>query len=152
LGEKHPGYAQSLNRLAGLAWQEGRSEQATRQFAQALRIVHQHLDATFSALAYRQRLQLLAQTRYYLNGYVSLNAATLASAETAYAAVLSWKGMVTARLAQEHFLGDNPELAPLLEQLSLKRAGLAHLSAHPPTPATLAQWRNRYSELDGERE
>jgi hypothetical protein len=152
LGEKHPAYASSLNKLALLTWQEGQPDQASKQLAEALQIVQRHLDDTFSALSSRQRLQLLAQTRYYLNGYLSLRAEARVPAATAYASVLSWKGIVTARLAQEHLLRDNPELVPLLEQLRLKRASLAYLSSQPPTPTTLAQWRNRYRELDRERE
>jgi tetratricopeptide (TPR) repeat protein/CHAT domain-containing protein len=152
LGQKHPAYAICLSNLALLTWQEGQPEQASREIAQALQIAQRHLDDTFSALSSRQRLQLLAQTRRYLNDYLSLSAEARVPAATAYAEVLSWKGMVTARLAQEYRLRDNPVLAPLLEQLRLKRAGLAHLSAHPPTPADLAQWRKRYQELDGERE
>jgi tetratricopeptide (TPR) repeat protein len=152
LGEKHPHYANSLNNLAMLTWQEGQPEQASRQIAQALQSVQRHLDDTFSALSWRQRLQLLAQTRRYLDGYLSLSEDAGVSAQTAYAAVFSWKGMVSARLAQEHLVRDHPQLAPLLEQLRLKRAGLAHLSAHPPTPANLADWRNRHRELDKERE
>jgi CHAT domain-containing protein/tetratricopeptide (TPR) repeat protein len=152
LGEKHPLYAKSLNNLACLTWQEGRPAAASKQLAAALQTVHQHLDRTFSALSARQRLQLLAQSRRYLDGYLSVSLQARLPPAVVYQAVLAWKGMATARAAEEQLLRDHPDLASLLEGLRLKRAGLAHLSAHPPTPANRAEWSERYRELDRQRE
>jgi CHAT domain-containing protein len=152
LGEKHPRYAISLSNLALLAWQEGRPAAASKQYAQALQIMHQHLDTTFSALSGRQRLQLLTQTRGYLNAYLSVSAEAKLPAGDAHQAVLAWKGMVGARSAEEQLLRDSPALAPLLEELRLKRASLAHLSAHPTGPANRGDWMQRYRELDRQRE
>jgi CHAT domain-containing protein/tetratricopeptide (TPR) repeat protein len=151
-GEKHPRYAQCLNSLAMLNWREGKPAVAGKQMGQVLQITHQHLDDTFSALSHRQQLQLLAQSRHYLDGYLCVSAQTKLPPAVVYEAVLAWKGMAGARAAEEQLLRDQPTLAPLLEQLRLKRAGLAHLSSHPPTPASLADWRRHYRELDKERE
>jgi CHAT domain-containing protein/tetratricopeptide (TPR) repeat protein len=151
-GEKHTHYAQSLGGLALLDWQEGQAAQASKQLASALQIVHQHVDTDFSALSGRQRLQLLAQTRLYLDDYLSLSAVAKLPAGEVHQAVLAWKGMAGARAAEEQILRDSPALAPLLEELRRKRAGLAHLSANPPTPANRDDWVQRYRDLDRQRE
>jgi tetratricopeptide (TPR) repeat protein/CHAT domain-containing protein len=152
LGEKHPDYAISLNNLALLAWQEGKPAAASKQMAGAIQILHQHLDSTFSALSARQRLQLLAQSRRYLNNYLSVSDQARLPAQEVYQAVLAWKGMAGARAAEEQLLRDEPALASLLEQLRQKRAGLAHLSAHLPSPANRTEWSGRYRDLDRQRE
>jgi CHAT domain-containing protein len=145
-GEKHPDYALSLNNLAVLAWQEGKPAAASKQLALALQTVGQHLDSTFSALSARQRLQLLAQSRDYLDRYLSVSDQARLPAEEVYQAVLAG-----ARQAEEQLLRDHPTLASLLDQLRQKRAGLAHLSAHPP-PANHTEWSRRSREMDRQRE
>jgi CHAT domain-containing protein/tetratricopeptide (TPR) repeat protein len=152
LGPKHPHSTLSVMNLALLDWQEGKLAEASKQMASALRLAHQHLDDTFSALSHRQRLQLLAQTRLDLNNYLSLTAQATVFPRSVYEAVLAWKGMVGARQAEEQILRDNPDLAPLLAQLRQKRAELAQLSTQPPTPASLDDWQKRYRKLDRERE
>jgi CHAT domain-containing protein/tetratricopeptide (TPR) repeat protein len=152
LGEKHPLYALNLSWLALLDWEERRPAEASKQLGAALRSAHQHLDTTFSALSGRQRLQLLAQTRYFLNAYLSVSAEAKLPAGEVHQAVLAWKGIAGARAAEEQILRDHPALAPLLEELRRKRAGLAHLSAHPPTPANREAWSGRSRELDRQRE
>jgi CHAT domain-containing protein len=152
VGENHPHYAASLANLVLLAWQEGKPAAASKQLAQALQIVHQHLESTFSALSARQRLQLLAQSRRYLNDYLSVSVQARLPPAEVYQAVLAWKGVAGARAAEEQLLRDHPALASLLDQLRQKRAGLAHLSAHLPSPANRTEWSGRYRDLDRERE
>jgi CHAT domain-containing protein/tetratricopeptide (TPR) repeat protein len=152
LGEKHPHYARSLASLAMLAWQEGSPAAASKQQALALQTVQQQVDSTFSALSARQRLQLLAQSRGSLNSYLSVSDQARLPAQEVYQAVLAWKGMAGARQAEEQLVRDHHALAPLLEQLRVKRAGLAHLSAYPPTPANRTEWSGRYRDLDNQRE
>jgi CHAT domain-containing protein/Tfp pilus assembly protein PilF len=151
-GEKHPAYALTLHNLASLAWQEGKPEAASKQLAQALQILHQHLDATFSALSERQRLAFLAQSRQYLDRFLSVSALAGVAAAEVHQGVLAWKGMVTARQAEEVLARDHPELVPLLKQLWARRAALAQLANRLPDPDRRARWRERLAELEKDKD
>jgi CHAT domain-containing protein len=69
-----------------------------------------------------------------------------------YEQVLSWKGALAARRAEERLALDQPDLRPLLRRLRQARAGLARLAAAPPTPAGVKHWRQRFDELEKEKE
>src|SRR5262249_50350045 len=47
---------------------------------------------------------------------------------------------------------DRPDLRPLLQQLRQARAGLARLTGNLPTPAGQKAWRERFEELEKEKE
>jgi CHAT domain-containing protein len=146
LGEKHPLYADSLNNLASLHALEGKKGQALATATAALGIHQAHLENTFSTLSARQRLGLLASLRFSLDLRLSLAARDPAGRR--YRAVLGWKGVTAARDAEERLAGDRPALRPLIRRLREARAGLARLSANPPSPAGLTDWQKRFADLE----
>jgi tetratricopeptide (TPR) repeat protein len=150
LGERHPHYANCLSNLSALEWEDGKPELASKHLAQALQIMHRHLDDTFSALSERQRLALLAQSRRYLDSFLSVGAVADVPAAALHQAVLAWKGMVTARAAEETLARDQAHLLPLLEQLRLQRAALAQLVQRPPHPEARLPWRERLASVQQE--
>jgi CHAT domain-containing protein len=151
LGTKHRDYATSLSGLAMLYQQRGDVARARPLFEQAVDIEQDHLDATFSALSERQRLDLLARSRDRLDAYLSLPPQS-ASASADYKRVLAWKAAVLARQAEDRLLRDHPRLAKRLGELRTVRAGLAKLTSQPPTPAGQKQWLERFRVLEAQKE
>jgi CHAT domain-containing protein/tetratricopeptide (TPR) repeat protein len=148
LGEKHPLYARSLNALAGLNALRGKPDEALRRARTALAVQQTHLENTFTVLSTRQRLELLNSLRFSLDVRLSLGGVAKEPAGRRYEAVLAWKGVTASRHVEERLAGDRPALQPLVRRLREARAGLARLSAIPPTPAGLEGWRRRFADLE----
>jgi CHAT domain-containing protein/Tfp pilus assembly protein PilF len=151
VGEGHPDYAASLNNLALLYQVRGDLGQARQLCERAVDIQQGHLDATFTALAEQQRLDLLARSRFALDACLSLPSRDGWTAAD-YARVLAWKGAVSARQAEDRLFRDQADLVPLLNQLRAVRAGLGQLAARPPTPAQQAEWLKRFAALEENKE
>jgi CHAT domain-containing protein/Tfp pilus assembly protein PilF len=148
LGPKHPHYAHSLNNLATLHDFQGKPARATSLCADALAILQGHVDRTFGVLSARQRLELLGRLRTSLDYRLSLATRHPEAGQEAYPAVLFWKGLAASRQAEERLAQDRPALQERWQQLREARAGLARLSANPPPPAGLPDWRRRFAELE----
>jgi CHAT domain-containing protein len=152
LGERHPDYAASLNNLALLHYHQGQARKAESLAYQSLVCRQDHLETTFFALSDRQRLDLLAQQRFGLNNYLSVVLAAKTPVARLYRQVLAWKGLVASRHTEERLALDQPALAPLLSELRFARAGLARLAANPPSVSGQKQWRQRFDELERQKE
>jgi CHAT domain-containing protein/Tfp pilus assembly protein PilF len=152
LGDRHPRYADGLTGLAWTCWMRGETARAEKLLTQSLDIQLHHLDDTFSALSERQRLALLERTRHSLNEYLAVGIGTRRPAGELYGRVLAWKGMATARQAEEALRRDSPALAGLLADLRAARAGLARLAIGPSGPGDRAAWLERLRDLEQKKE
>jgi CHAT domain-containing protein/Flp pilus assembly protein TadD len=135
LGEKHPAYASCLRNLALMYLANKQARQGEPLARQATEITQSLLDRTAAVQSERQQLVLLAKSRQYLDVYLSLAAEIQAPAEEVYAAVLAWKGAVSARQQQLHLQrqrDQRPEVLKLYAELQQATARLAQLSHASP--------------------
>src|SRR5262249_17031715 len=99
-----------------------------------------------------QRLTRLASRRQLLNNYLvgALNAQ--APTEQTYRNLLTWKGAVSARQADEVLVRAHPELKPTLQTLQSTRARLAQLASATPAPQQQDTWRRQLDDLREQKE
>jgi tetratricopeptide (TPR) repeat protein len=152
LGETHPDSAFALSQMALLDVQQDDRRSAEAHLRQALIVYRGYLDATFSALSERQRLDRLAQVRASLDDYLSVTAGLNVRARRVHEQVLAWKGLVTLRQAEDRLAREEPALKPLLEELRSVRAGLARLTAQTPARAGQKAWLERFAALEQKKE
>jgi CHAT domain-containing protein/Tfp pilus assembly protein PilF len=153
LEEKHPDYALHLKNLGILYHRKGDTKQAEDLFRQALETERAHLESTLTALNDRQRLVLLRRYRDTLDLYLSVTTGNREWTARVYRQVLSAKGTLASRQAEEALARRQPTLRPLFDQLQLARAGLAHLSAHVPADAEQQKdWLQRFHALEDRKE
>ncbi|HEY7157800.1 MAG TPA: CHAT domain-containing tetratricopeptide repeat protein, partial [Gemmataceae bacterium] len=137
LGEQHPQYATSLSNLALLYLANNDAQKGEPLARQAAETTRSLLERTAAVQSERQQLAMTADSRWHLDSYLSLAAAAKASTEEVYAAVLAWKGAVSAR--QQHFhlqrrRDQRPEVVKLYAELQQATARLAQLSHASPNP------------------
>jgi CHAT domain-containing protein/Tfp pilus assembly protein PilF len=153
LGERHPHYAETLLGLAWVSCVAGEPARAREPALRALRLREQLLADSFAAQSERQRLDSLGQHRYFLDIYVSAAVDAGAPVGQLYGALLTWRGALVARRAEERLARRRPELAPLAQKLRAVRADLARLAGlTPATASEQANWRKRFDRLEREKE
>jgi CHAT domain-containing protein/tetratricopeptide (TPR) repeat protein len=135
LGEQHPITATALSNIAGLLRHQNKNEDARPYVEKALAIQRRSLDLAAAALSERQQFAMNEATRSILGQWLSTTSETPSLAAADYAAVLAWKGAVSARQQQLRILRREPSLAPLAERLRAKAVRLANLSSSVPGPA-----------------
>src|SRR5207245_8803932 len=96
---------------------EGDPARARAPAWRALRLREQLLADSFAAQSERQRLDALLQHRHFLDVYLSAAVDADAPAGQLYGALLTWKGAVAARSAEERLARQRPELSPLAQKL-----------------------------------
>ncbi|MCO6454097.1 MAG: CHAT domain-containing protein [Pirellulaceae bacterium] len=127
LGDHHPRNALVLFNMAANHYELGEYEQAVERAERSLRAEREVLDRTFSVLSSRQRRSQLVWRRLNLDLYFSCAVAAGRPASEIYQQALSWKGVEFARIAEESAARDQPQLAPLIDQLRRERSRLARL-------------------------
>jgi tetratricopeptide (TPR) repeat protein len=153
LTENHPHYANCLHNLARLYQAMGQPAEALPLLQQALTIRQAHLDYTFSALSDRQRLDFLKQLKSSVNAYLSMAPAADLPPARLTATVLAWKGVATARQAEDRLAWDQPDLLPRVERLRQVRAGLAQVANNlPKTAEQQPDWLKRFDDLEKEKD
>jgi CHAT domain-containing protein len=150
LGEKHPSCALCLKNLAFVCLARQDAARARPLLSQALDIEQGYLQAAFSDLSDRQRLDLLARSRFTLGAWLSLPLG--ADARRDYGRVLAWKAAVGARQAEDRLQRDHLEVAPILRQLRSARSRLALLASRPPALAGQGDWLARFRAVEEEKE
>ncbi len=144
LGEKHPDYAGNLNNLALLYLAKGEAPRGEPLARQAVEGTRSLLERTAAVQSERQQLAMTANSRWHLDSYLSLAAAAKTPAEEVYAAVLAWKGAVSARQQHLHLQRQSdqrPEVRKLYAELQQATARLAQLSHASPDPKRPDQLR-----------
>ena len=152
LGDKHPAYATSIGNLALLYHYQGDYARAEPLYRQALEIHTQVMRDGFTALGKRQRIAL---QHHYLRGldyYLSVASAAEIRADTLYSHVLTWKGAVMARQAEDRLARDQPEVKKLLDRLDQARSRLARLAFTTPPPQQRDAWLKQLADLGTEKE
>jgi CHAT domain-containing protein/Tfp pilus assembly protein PilF len=152
VGDRHWLFIRCQTGLAAVAWADGDREQAEKLLSRSLTFDHTFLEDTLSVLAERQRLKLLGGARRALDQYLSVAIHPGADTDGLYQRVIGWKGLVTARHAEEALLRDQPDLASLFADLCAARASLARLAAQTPAAAERRAWRERLAAAQQEKE
>ena len=150
--QSHPDYGVLLTNRANLALKRRDLEEAAEQFRQALAFNERWLDDLFSVLAERQRLRIFAAQRLALDGLITAHVDQGKPLEELYPRILSWKGAVASRRAEERAALRQPELADLLERLRRARSGLARLAFLQPAPGAQQEWAQNLQTLLREKE
>jgi CHAT domain-containing protein/tetratricopeptide (TPR) repeat protein len=149
---RHPDYATTLSNLGSLLLAQRDYPKAEQRAHQALVALQQNLNDTFAAQSQRQRLDLLNQSRTYLDWYLSVIGNGPFPAARVYHQVLTWKGSLAARQAEDRLAGDSPAFRDQLEQLRVVRVDLARLVANPPLPAAQPAWLKSFQDLEAQKE
>jgi CHAT domain-containing protein/Tfp pilus assembly protein PilF len=153
LGERHPHYARALFDEALVPLAAGDAEGTADLAWRALLWWHAPREEMLGGLGQRQRLEALFLYQGALNVYLSSTLAGGTGTTQPYLAVLTWKGALTARSAEERLARERPELQPLVQQLRAARSGLARLvSLTPAGEAEQRDWRERFDRLEQEKE
>jgi CHAT domain-containing protein/Tfp pilus assembly protein PilF len=161
LGERHPDTATILNNLAVLYWSMGQYTKAEPLVREALVSSQRLLVETFGILSEREQLAFEANSRSYLDSYLSVArtpeslaaaGAKAASDADVYRYVLLGKGIVTAQQAFIHLKLRRSELAPLFHELEQDGRRLQQLRFSPPAELGKRDaWRNEVQRLEEER-
>lgn len=134
-GDKHPEYAITLHNLALLYLANKEAPKGEPLARQAAEITLGLLERTAAVQSERQQLAMMANSRSFLDCYLSLAAAAESPAEDVYTAVLAWKGAVSARQQQlrlQRQLDQRPEVVKLFAELQQATARLAQMSHANP--------------------
>jgi CHAT domain-containing protein/Tfp pilus assembly protein PilF len=153
LGESHPDHAAALGDLAELKIAQNDFAAAEPLFRQALDLTSARRRKVSTTLGERQRLRLWAASRRFLDGYLSAALRVKSTPEDLYSRVLDGKGTVSAELAEERLVRDQPELRLRLRELALVRANLARLAYSPAffdDPSS--PLHNQYARLNTRKE
>jgi CHAT domain-containing protein/tetratricopeptide (TPR) repeat protein len=135
VGEKHPEYAIALHNLALLYLANKEARKGEPLARQAAEITLALLEHTAAVQSERQQLAMMANSRGFLDCYLSLAVAADSPAEDAYTAVLAWKGAVSARQQQlqlQRQRDQRPEVVKLFAELQQATARLAQMSHAGP--------------------
>jgi CHAT domain-containing protein len=155
MGEKHPDNAINLINLALLYLAKQEPQKGEPLARQAAEIIRSTLDLTAAVQSERQQLVMLAKSRTFLDIYLSLASEVQAPAEEVYAAVLAWKGTVSARQQYLHVQrqrDQRPEVLKLYTQLQKATARLAQLSHAGPDSARPDQLRRDLEKVSDDIE
>src|SRR5262249_24592906 len=152
LGESNPHYASSLNNLAALYQEMGNYARPLPLYQPPLDIATAAWQGDLAILSERQRLCRIAALRLSLNNYLEGALAAQAPVAQTYRNLLTWKGAISSRQADETLVRAHPELQPTLERLRSARARLAHLAFATPSPQQQDTWRRQLDELREEKE
>jgi CHAT domain-containing protein len=142
LGEQHPQYVISLNNLALLHLANNDAQKGEPLARQAAECTRSLLERTAAVQSERQQLAMTTNSRWHLDSYLSLAAAAKTPPEQIYAAVLAWKGAVSARQQHLHLQrrhDQRPEVVKLYAELQQATARLAQLSHVRPDPKRPSQ-------------
>jgi CHAT domain-containing protein len=153
LGKHHPRTAAALGNVAVVYADKKDTENGKKVCEEALQVLRDFADRT--ALVQSERQQLLAASTFprYLGAYLDATEGSLPAQEKAYAHVLAWKGMVSARqydmrrLRRSLTTGKDTKAARTFAQLEDATRRLASLSRVSPSPRQLARYRAVLEEL-----
>jgi len=135
LGDKHPEYAIPLYNLAMLYLANKEARKGEPLARQAAEITRALLEQTATVQSERQQFAMMANSRRFLDGYLSLAAAAGSPAEEIYTAVLAWKGAVSARQQQvrlQRQRDQRPEVRKLFAELQQATTRLAQMPHSRP--------------------
>jgi CHAT domain-containing protein len=93
------------------------------------------------------QLELLAESRFYLDIYLGVALEAGTAPEALYRRVLEWKGAWAGRQMSYRPVQDRPELKPLRKELESVRSLLAQLAFTAPAPAGKQIWREQLDAL-----
>ena len=151
--EIRSGFANDLmSNLADLYCCQGDYARAEPLYRQAAANIRGQLEATAAVQSERQQLAMLKHMRWHLDAYLTLLAKSGRYADAAYREMLAWKGSVLRRQRQVRTAGENPELAPIVEQLQRVATQLAEQARAMPDPQHEAGGRERVAKLSAEKE
>ena len=154
-GPDSPNTRAAVLDLAITYYGSGRTELAATYFDRGLASLAKQVDASFTYMSERERLQFLATApgAFPLLFSFALNNrerdASLAG--KMYDALLWEKGLIasnSAALRAKILDSGDPQAVALFDQLTAKRAQLAQLASAPP--ADSAEWRKAMAQLDQE--
>lgn len=129
LGPRHPTLARHRSELSMTYAALGRMEEARAEAVAALELTEATVHPLLAVTSERERLALIRSLRGLLDRQISLLDGAQ-DAETNYAAMLGWKGIVAQSLTEQRAAlraGDDPELLADLTQLDTIRRQLASL-------------------------
>ncbi|MFI5460994.1 MAG: tetratricopeptide repeat protein [Isosphaerales bacterium] len=152
LGQNHPNYAKCLINLASFYLSRGQLAAAERSYSQGLTLLTQWTQEGLVTISERQRIRLLTEQGWALDGYLSVAPDAGVKVEEIYRHVLAWKGIVEARQDADRLARDQPELKQTLEQLEQARARLAHLAFTTPPAGRRQAWLQQLDALRDRKE
>jgi len=147
LGEEHPNTANSLGTLAKLYAFKGELHRAEPLLRQALKIYRRYLDLSAAVQSERQQLLMAARFRYHMDAWLSMAPRVEVTAEEQHAEVLSWKGAIFSAQTWSRLELEDPDAAPLLEELYRVSRRIANLAWQSPGPAGRGTWQERLGAL-----
>lgn len=137
-GENHAMYLFALVNLAGLHEEKADDAEAQAVYKKAADIASRNLDMQAVLLSERQQKLNMLQSRFMLDLRVAAALRTGAGAADILPSIWKWKGSVTIRQRAYRLVADNPDVAPLFQELRTVSRQMSALLNHSPSAADSA--------------